>query len=294
MNNDFQKEHSEEISASRVGGFGGSDAAMFYRVGLNGLSALTQTDVRRIRVAKGIEPYIPIPSSAAMQKGHDFEDWMAAQHPDAEREVRLEMSLAIHFDTFAHADFVYTDSVYELKCVQEPQKAESKYAAQLQWYYMMGAKAVTLVVQDSSKAFGEDMQQIAIDRDYAMIRIIAAGIALVDEAWNDETVLCVREDVTADELLPFDREAVKVIYETFRTIKEMEERAATAKEQLLRYMETNGIRSIKNDALTISYVGESVRRAFDKKALQQAHPELDLSEYEKESKVKSSIKINLK
>ena len=47
--------HKNEIEVTRVGGFGGSDASLFYRVGLRGLSALNNTDKKRIRVAKGMD-----------------------------------------------------------------------------------------------------------------------------------------------------------------------------------------------------------------------------------------------
>ena len=53
--------HIEEIETTRIGGFGGSDAAMFYKIGLKGLSALTNSDKKRIRVAKGLDEYKPIP-----------------------------------------------------------------------------------------------------------------------------------------------------------------------------------------------------------------------------------------
>ena len=68
-----------KLKKTRVGGFGGSDARMFYKVGLKGLSALSNTDKKRIAVAKGLQPYKAIKKTAAMQKGHDFEDWYAGR-----------------------------------------------------------------------------------------------------------------------------------------------------------------------------------------------------------------------
>ena len=102
--------HKNEIEVTRVGGFGGSDAAMFYRVGLKGLSALTNSDKKRIRVAKGIDEYKPIHVNEAMQRGHDFEDWYAKQSfaPVAQREAKLQADLALNFDIFAHFVTPYT------------------------------------------------------------------------------------------------------------------------------------------------------------------------------------------
>jgi len=51
--NEEQQKQKREIVETRKGGFGGSDAKMFYKVGLKGLSALSDTDKRRIAVALG-------------------------------------------------------------------------------------------------------------------------------------------------------------------------------------------------------------------------------------------------
>ena len=40
--------HAEEIKQTRIGGLGGSDAAMVLRIGQRGLSALTATDTKRL------------------------------------------------------------------------------------------------------------------------------------------------------------------------------------------------------------------------------------------------------
>lgn len=299
MDTTFQEAHQEEICASRVGGFGGSDAAMFYKVGNKGLGALAQTDLKRIMVAKGIEQYNPIPCNEAMRRGHDFEEWFDKEAKGVgtcgiEREVLMEQSLAVHFRTFAHADFMQDGHVYELKCVKEPLKAMNTYEAQLQWYYLLGAKRVTLVVQDSAQPFGQGIQYFYIERKNDIVKCLANGIRLVDDAWVSDEHMQVREDIDMSELMPFEQDAVQVLNDTLRTIKVLEQKAADVKRTLLLLMEQIGIKSITNDAFTITYVGESKRKVFDKAKLQTAHPELDLSEYESESTVKPSIKITLK
>lgn len=119
--------HQKKIEQSRVGGFGGSDAKMFYKIGLNGLSALSNTDKLRIRVAKGIDEYKPIMQTEAMQKGHDFEDWWADWFGGAfrgftrEHRVEPDVKMARNFNVFAHADFYSIEDrrAIELKCVSE-------------------------------------------------------------------------------------------------------------------------------------------------------------------------------
>ena len=70
-----QQQHQMEIETSRVGGFGGSDAALFLRIAKKGgVEGLSNTDLYRIAVAMGIKPYVPVSPTEAMQNGHIFED----------------------------------------------------------------------------------------------------------------------------------------------------------------------------------------------------------------------------
>ena len=187
--------HQKEIEQSRIGGFGGSDAKMFYKVGLKGLSALSATDMKRIAVAKGLQPYRPIAKTDAMQKGHDFEDWFAKQAfcPIAQREVKISKPLARNFETFSHLDFYANDGIsseyWELKCVEKVDTATKDHKAQLQWAHMIGVGNVWLIVCDSSKSFEEGTQfPIGIQRDQKYIDTMLHGIKLIDEAWESFTV----------------------------------------------------------------------------------------------------------
>ena len=133
-----------------MGGFGGSDAKMFYKIGLKGLSSLSNSDKVRIRVAKGITHYNPIPQTEAMRKGHDFEDWFANEfkhHTDKmDRERKISARLAVNFDTFAHADFSSKNGkkVIELKCVSDPDRAMDNNIEQLLVLYI-GVESFTLL-----------------------------------------------------------------------------------------------------------------------------------------------------
>ena len=91
-------QHKNEIERTRISGFGGSDAKIFYKIGLRGLSALSNSDKKRIRVAKGIDEYKPVFQTEAMRKGHEFEDWWFEnsiyQQENWEREDKIERGLA--------------------------------------------------------------------------------------------------------------------------------------------------------------------------------------------------------
>ena len=296
-------QHQNEIERTRVGGFGGSDARMFYKVGLKGLSALSNTDKKRIAVAKGLQPYKAIKKTAAMQKGHDFEDWLGAHmtlNPKKNnyREAFLTKKLAKNFKTFAHADFYFKaiSSVWELKCVSEldADKVVETYMHQLQWYFMLGIRQVTLIITDSSKEFHIDnLSSKSISRDENYIKILENGIKLIDDAWDS---FGSEEDGDMEEadLMPWDKTTVVALTDYFREIKRLEAQAEELKAQILEFMEAQEINSIKSDYYTISYIGESEAATFDKKKLFAEHPEINESDYLKISKKKSFIKINLK
>ena len=110
---ELEQQHQMEIETTRVGGFGGSDAALFLRIAKKGgVEGLSNTDLYRIAVAMGIKPYVPVPVTEAMQNGHIFEDSYERILKDSgitsyEREVKLVAECQPkNFKIFAHADFL--------------------------------------------------------------------------------------------------------------------------------------------------------------------------------------------
>jgi len=290
--------HNEEIIQSRTGGFGGSDASMFYRIGYRGIECLTNTDKKRIRVAKGIDAYQSIPTTEAMQRGHDFEDWYAQQPfaPMAKREGVLECKLAENFRTFAHADFLSEDNeVWELKCVQNPEDAMDDYYHQLQWYHMLGALDVWLVVADSDFPDFSDKLRLPqpIDRDEHYIGYMLKGVQLLDEAW-DTVDLSLSEEWDVSELMPFESVAVMQMYNSLLMIKTIEKRVEEEKQKILEFMQENNVRAIKSERYSIVLIPETETRTLDKSALKKTNPNLDLSKYDKVSKKKAYITVKIK
>lgn len=291
--------HTQEIEQSRTGGFGGSDAKMFYKVGTKGLSALSATDMKRIAVAKGLHPYKPIARTEAMQKGHDFEEWFANQSfcPIAQREVKISHPLSRNFEVFSHLDFYANDGIsseyWELKCVEKVDTAAKDHKAQLQWAHMLGVRNVWLIVCDSSKSFEEGTQfPIGIQRDQKYIDTMLHGIKLIDEAWESFTDSD-ESEMSEAELLPFDRKDVLLLTSCFQQIKAIEKQAEELKERIRDFMEKGGIKSIKSENYTIVYQPESEAVTFDKEKLFKTHPELREEDFQKVNKRKSHIKITL-
>lgn len=294
--------HNNEIIQSRVGGFGGSDAAMFYRIGKNGLAALTQTDKKRIRVAKGIDEYTSFNPTAAMTRGHEFENWVEEHQKEIlplrteklQREVLLEKELAQNFRTFAHADFFDGYIVYELKCVANEEMAMDNNYNQLQWYYMLGAELVELVTHDSSKEF--DPKNINITAAYKSnfdIDTMIFGIKLLDENW-DTIDLTLKDELTEDDLMPYERTEVDILYKYLNQIEVLEKEAEDKKKKLLHMMRENGVKSIKSDRYNIIYIPEGITAKFDNKKLLKDHPEIKESDYTNKVKREDYLKITLK
>ena len=287
--------HKQEIEVTRVGGFGGSDANLFYRVGLRGLSALNNTDKKRIRVAKGIDEYKPIAMNDAMQRGHDFEDFyeMSESTSLMVREALFSADLAKNFKTFFHADFADKLYVYELKCVQNPDNVEKDYEAQLQWQAMVSGMKVCLVVCDSAKRFEDYNEPIEITRDENVISILKNGIRLIDENW--ETLdLEVGEEWSESDLMPFEKSDIAVFTSYLQRIQQLEELAEESKAKVFQFMKDNNIKSLKSDSYTVTFTPESTTTSIDKKKLFTAYPKIKEQDYIKTSPKKAYITVKLK
>ena len=296
-----------DIKASHATGFGGSDAALVMRAATN--TTLSASDIRRIRQAFGLEPlsddevYTP-----AMAKGHDFERWYgehlakveAEFGTDFEAEHLLEDDFGTPFRTFAHADFFEPNGlgghVTECKCTQDDDldDVRQRYYAQMQWYYLLGADAVWLAWHPSTTFdFSEHhLVEVSIPRDEYVIGQLRQGIANI--AAMAESLAASNGVAKAED---FEDATPAIIAELTAAVAEMkavEAKIADFKDRLKAAMEKAGVVKIEGDALTITYVGETTARTFDKKALAKAHPELDLTQFEKESKRGAYIKITEK
>lgn len=291
--------HHLEIQTSRTGGFGSSDARLFYKIGSKGLESLNNTDKIRIAVAKGLREYKPVSVNAAMQKGHDFEDWFEKLEivKDAEREVKLSKQLANNFDTFFHADFYFesTNTVFELKCVQNPFMAFENYEEQLQWQIMIFDCGLYLAVCDSNAETFEEgyIGLTGVNADKNIIETLKKGIRILDENW-DTLDLTVGEDWEETDLMFWEQPEVVAMANYLTEIKALEMQAEAQKAKVLQIMLDNNIKSLKSDLYTITLVPESTTNTFDKKKLLSEHPEIKEADYTKKSERKAYIKVTLK
>lgn len=180
------------IAESRVGGLGGSDAAMVRKAAT---SRLTDTDIKRLLVMVGRMPYQGFAGNAATRAGYKFEEevaeWFHSVKMQTEAEHELTAPLSQYFKTFAHADFWHeqTGTVYECKYSQKPTPEVIRhYYAQLQWYYLLGAKTVKLVHGTGSvEPFNvESLDFIKIERDEDCINELREGLKNIEEYINSD------------------------------------------------------------------------------------------------------------
>lgn len=293
---------TNELKRTREMGLGGSDAAMVYKVGLYGLQSLTNTDKERLAIMTGQKEFVPSFMNKAMENGHLFEDFyenvFLKERFDYEKEKLLTLKTNLNFSIFAHADFFSSGTVNECKCTKNSiDKTIEIYQPQLQWYYLFDeVKNVNLIhhpqINENEQFSIENITGISIKKDNKIIDILINGICVLND-FVEDFIYEKNEELTEDDLLFYEKEAVLTLYNKLSEIKRMETEAEKLKSDLLQMMKTYGVKSIKSDKYTISYVPESEARTFDKSKFFKAHPEFSESDYLKISKKKDYLTIKL-
>ena len=306
-----QQQHQQEIEASRVGGFGGSDAAMFLRIAKKGgVEGLSNTDLYRIAVAMGIKSYVPIAPTEAMNNGHIFEDsysrYLDVQGKQYQREVKLIAECQpINFNIFAHADFVIMGKIYdkpnqkfqivnECKFIQDQattvEEVAKNYQAQLQWYYMLGVEYVDLI-----RGYGDPnhpkMEIFEVDEDENIIDELKLGIRLLDEAISDGWVPEIEEEFAS--AMSEKMQNIIADYERLKFEKSaIDEKLEELQKQIIEYMTIGNVAKINGTLGTISRTADSVVESFDSKKFEKENPEL-YRNYIKKSTRRGSLRYTI-
>lgn len=97
--------------------------------------------------------------------------------------------------------------------------------------------------------------------------------------------------LTSDNLLPIETE--NRIATVMKQLADLKEAEKILKESLLEEMQKRNIKKIDTPKLTITYVDETTKEDFDKKAFKEAHKDL-YDEYAKITSVKAYVKIGVK
>lgn len=304
-----QQQHQQEIQSTRVGGFGGSDAAMFLRIAKKGgVEGLSNTDLYRIAVAMGIKPYVPVSPTEAMNNGHIFEDSYARILKDSgltdyQREVKLVAECQPeNFHIFAHADFLLNGKtavkkiviVHECKFIADEEKSADDvaetYKAQLQWYYMLGVEYVDLI-----RGYGDPqhpkMEIFEVDEDENIIDNLKLGIRLLDEAIEHGWVPEIEEEYAS--AMSEKMQNIIADYERLKFEKSaIEEKLEDLQKQIVEYMTIGNVAKINCTLGTISRTADSVVESFDSKKFEKENPDL-YKNYIKKSTRKGSLRYTI-
>ena len=272
--------HNEEIRATRVGGFGGSDAAMVLAMAehIREGQPLTTAQKHRLLQLKGLETR-PDFDSPEIQAGRAFEDAVAKELEAAgwDRETYMQpnpnstTAVRQHFKVFAHADFwnPRTNTVTECKWSRKfnHDGLEEQYQAQLQWYYMLGADAVCLC---SDTADGRKTTDVM--RDDMMVEMLKVSLEIIDEAFPalDLTI----NEKGVGELPPTVAALIKDIETMTKLMARDEETLKAKKADLLAYMDGNSLNKVWTDTASVTYTAPSSSVGFDAKKYEKDHPDM--------------------
>lgn len=300
------KAHAEEIKTSRVGGLGGSDAAMVLKIGRNGLQSLCNTDVKRLRVMLGLDEPCNFGGNAATEAGHAFEDYIAERlsliYPlGYTREAKMIGEDFGVFKTFAHADFLTASrKVIECKFVQNTtQEVLGKYYAQLQWYYYLGADCVTLChgVGGVEPFEVVDYTFLDVPRDDSAVEAIRNGLRLILEYCQNEQagIAPVEVDMQAKQ-----RNLVRKYFTRKRKVDAMTAEMEQIKAELQAEMEAGNIAKVSGaldsqNMAVVTFRKGSTRRTLDTTKALARYPELnEQGDLWKTTTAKSSLTIQIK
>lgn len=300
------KAHAEEIKTSRVGGLGGSDAAMVLKIGRNGLQSLCNTDVKRLRVMLGLDEPCNFGGNAATEAGHSFEDYIDERlkmvYPlGFEREAKMGGEDFGSFKTFAHADYLVTkDHVIECKFVQDTtQNVLAKYYAQLQWYYYLGADCVTLChgVGNVEPFKVVDYTFLDVPRDESAVEAIRNGLRLILEYCQNEQAGSAPVEV---DMQAKQRKLVRKYFTRKRKVDTMTAEMEQIKAELQAEMEAGNIAKVSGaldstNTAVVTFRKGSTRRTLDTTKALAKYPELnEQGDLWKNTTAKSSLTIQIK
>lgn len=300
------KSHAEEIKTSRVGGLGGSDAAMVLKIGRNGLQSLCNTDVKRLRVMLGLDEPCNFCGNAATEAGHSFEDYIAERlkmiYPQGYiREAKMIGEEYKHFKTFAHADFLTASrKVIECKFVQDTtNNVLAKYYAQLQWYYYLGADCVTLChgVGGIEPFNVADYTFLDVPRDERTIEYIRRGLGLILDYCDTEQAGSAPVEV---DMQAKQRKLVRKYFTRKRKVDAMTAEMEQIKAELQAEMEAGNIAKVSGaldstNTAVVTFRKGSTRRTLDTTKALARYPELnEQGDLWKTTTAKSSLTIQIK
>lgn len=295
--------HAQEIQQTRVGGLGGSDAAMVLRIAERGLAGLTATDIRRLCVMIGTAEQVQFETSHT-NAGHAFEEYAEQVLPfgggSYEREKYMTKPLADQFKTFAHADFAFVDvsglNIVECKYVQkQTAKVIETYFAQLQWYYMLGAQKVFLYHGTGAvdPFCVEECVLVPVERNEQTVEMLLHGIKILNDSLREGWTPQVPDKMNVSDAAELVQKAfaeMQAVKAEEAALKERKDKAAETLKEWCEAFSLTGLYNVGEEKHQIIYNRATVGKTFDSAKFLAEHPEYkDAHEYWKETSRAASV-----
>lgn len=314
------KDYKNEIAATRIGCLGSSDGKMLAQIAELGF--VPKSAYKRLAVVKGLIPQEEIPKNAAIQAGDDLEmivfsnlklqDQRYESNPlwVSKTYSKQNCKLISHPDIVLQDDTKKVLNVYEVKTTKFSfEQTRTNYQSQLFIHYLLATERAKKLGKDwkvkvclvhystdgldLTNGIEFDESRLTIHQVYfsTMYFDISKAMCIVNDFLETFNEYYDGDEIDAN-LLP---ENVKMQFESISNvlveIKERENIVNEFKKRLYDFMLEKDIKSIKNEAFTISRVDPSVSKSFDSKKyladLAKKYPRKSkkiISEYSKETK----------
>jgi len=175
------------------------------------------------------------------------------------------------------------------------------YQDQLQWHYLIGRSItpayILCLIHYNTAIEGEfDLNNCTVtpvEIDKTIQSEILTGLQIISEAIKDF------QYEKKDELMAYDlpesvQLQIEALTEKMNTVAKMNAEVEEFKEKMIKLMQENNVKSIKNEYFNMTVVNESVAIGFDKDRLKKDLPEVYEKYNTKKSNKKAFIKITLK
>lgn len=324
-------ESKEEIVATRVGHLGGSDAKLIQGIAI--ANKIPQSAMKRLAVCKGLIEHQQF-SSPAIEFGNYVESMVfESLHSQDERwqsnpclvstkYSRKNVTVIDHIDLYLQDDDKKVLAIGEVKATKGTYaQTYDEYRWQLMHHYLLGCERakdlggykVRVMLShyctdgiDLTQPFEFDPSRLTVKTLRNMEKLsksyhLAEAMDIIDTFLEDFNEYYDGDEIPY-ELLPANVQGQFDDITTLLTeIKEREDKVAAFKEKLYNFLAEKNIKSIRNDAWSITRVDPTESKQFDSKRylddFAAKHPrqfKKMRSEYEKTVRKKGFVTIKIK
>lgn len=287
-------EQKQEIINTRKGCLGGSDARMLMSIA--DIGSVPNSAMKRLAICKGLKEPEQF-TNAAMEFGnfieecvfkslHDTDDrWQSNPRIASEKYSRKNVKCIDHVDFLLQDDEKKELTLGECKATRLTfQQTRDEYIAQLYHHYLLGseiAKKIGYKVKVVLCHYLTDGVDVANEREFDPSRLTVKVLRNMDKL-SSQYKLAEAMDIVDKFLETFDsyydgdeipyellpvivKEQFDKVTELLTEIMQREEIVDKFKEKLYEFLLEKNIKSIKNDAWTITRVDASSTKQFNSK-----------------------------